>query len=215
MKKYFIALSSILLFGSICNAQINGITDKGEKVFLYENGTWKYENDSLNENSPNNVIPYENNEYSYTKSKNATFLVKSDKTKSGVWIDPKKWSFKKSKPTSASEYKFYSIKGDLYGMLIAEKISLPLESLVNIAISNAKEAATNVEIVKKEYRIVNGLKVAMMQMTGKIQGIVFIYFGYYYTGERGSFQMLTYTSQNLFEQNKNEMEELLNGFVEL
>ena len=55
----------------------------------------------------------------------------------------------------------------------------------------------------------------MMQMNGTIQGIKFTYFGYYYSNESGSIQFITYISQNLFEQSKEQMEKFLNGIVEL
>ena len=60
----------------------------------------------------------------------------------------------------------------------------------------------------------NGLEVIMMKIKGTIQGIKFIYYGYYFSNSEGTYQLLTYTSQNLFSQNENEMLKLLNGFTE-
>ena len=122
MKKYFIGIIAYS-FVIICNAQIKGITDQGENVLLFSNGTWKYENDSLNK-----LTTISNNNILYLKDKKASFLVKSNKTNVGVWINPKKWSFKKAKPTSPSEYTFTNKDEDLYAMLIAEKTQIPLES---------------------------------------------------------------------------------------
>ena len=78
-------------------------------------------------------------------------------------------------------------------MLIAEKTEIDVELLTNIAYENALEAAPDVKIVQKEYRTVNGLEVVMMKMSGTIQGVKFIYFGYYYSSAEGAFQFLTYT----------------------
>jgi len=89
-----------------------------------------------------------------------------------------------------------------------------LESLVDIAFQNAFKVAPDAKIIKKEYRNVYGLNVIMMQITGTIQGIKFIYYGYYYSNQIVSYQLLTYTSQNLFEENKIMMQNLLNGLVE-
>jgi hypothetical protein len=198
-----------LIIGNICNAQINAITETGENVLLYKNGIWKYADDSLNIKTK--ILK---NDKLFVKDHNSTFLVKSSKTNIGVWINPKKWRFSKSDPNSPSEYKFQLKDSDLYGMLIAEKTLIPLESLTEIAFQNAYDAAPDIKIVKKEYRNVNGLKVIMMQMKGTIKGIKFIYYGYYYSGKDGSFQFLTYTSQNLFSEYKASMEKLLNGLVE-
>ena len=74
--------------------------------------------------------------------------------------------------------------------------------------------APDIKIVEKEYRTVNGLEVIMMKMKGTIQGIKFIYFGYYFSNAQGAFQFLTYTSQNVFNEYKNDMLHLLNGLTE-
>jgi hypothetical protein len=98
-------------------------------------------------------------------------------------------------------------------MLITEKLKVPLETLISIAIENGKKAAPDLKVIKQEYRIVNGVKVMMMQMSGTIQGISFVYYGYYYSNESGSVQFLAYTSQDLLNNYSDDIEELLNGFV--
>ena len=208
MIKKIIFISSLII-GNICNAQINAITEKGEKVLLYKNGVWKYVNDSLNIKTQ--ILK---NDKLFVKDNNSTFLVKSSKTNIGIWINPINWTFSKSNQNSASEYKFRNKNHDIFGMLVAEKTQIPLESLVDIAFQNAFKVAPDAKIIKKEYRNVNGLNVIMMQLTGTIQGIKFIYYGYYYSNKIGSYQLLTYTSQNLFEENKIMMQNLLNGLVE-
>jgi hypothetical protein len=55
----------------------------------------------------------------------------------------------------------------------------------------------------------------MLQMTGTIQGIKFTYFGYYYSNANGTIQFLTYTSDNLFSSYQKDIEEFLNGLVEI
>ncbi len=69
--------------------------------------------------------------------------------------------------------------------------------------------------MKEEYRMVNGIKVLMLQMEGTTQGIKFTYLGYYYSNSNGSVQFVTYTSQSLFAKFKAQSEELLNGIVEV
>jgi hypothetical protein len=50
-------------------------------------------------------------------------------------------------------------------------------------------------------------------MEGTIQGIKFVYLGYYYSDKHGSIQFITYTSKNLLKDYRADMETLLNGFV--
>ena len=142
-------------------------------------------------------------------------LLKSKKLNVGVWLNPKIWSFEKSKDDSPAEYNL-SLKGaDLFGMIIAEKIEIPLETLKLLAVKNAMDAAPDMKIVKEEYRIVNGIKVLLLQMNGTMQGVKFTYYGYYFSNTNGSVQFVTYTSKKLFESYKSKMETLLNGIVEI
>jgi hypothetical protein len=207
MKKVINLL--LFLFLTInSQGQIKAVTETGEEVVLYNNGTWKYINDSI---LVRNEIKL--NEKEYSKSNSSTFLVKSKTLNLGVWINPSIWSFEKGEATESREYKFQKKDESLYGMLITEKLQVPIETLINLAIANGKKAAPDLEVISQEYRIVNGTKILMMQMTGTIQGISFVYLGYYFSNESGSVQFLTYTSQELLKDYSNDMEELLNGLV--
>jgi hypothetical protein len=208
MIKQLITLGT-LFFTLLSHAQINAVTENGDEVLLYKDNTWKYSNESLNE-----TVEILRNDKPFTKEKKSSFLVKSSKTNIGVWINPKDWGFSKSKTDSPSEFNFNHKQLDVYGMLIAEKTEVTVEALTDIAYENALEAAPDIKIVEKEYRTVNGLEVIMMKMKGTIQGIKFIYFGYYFSNAQGAFQFLTYTSQNVFNEYKNDMLHLLNGLTE-
>lgn len=206
MKKWI----GLLLFcgiGHAALAQISAITNKGDQVLLNADGTWKY------------VSKTEEAEYSipeskvvYTKPKASEFKVNSNVVEGlGVYLNPKEWTFKKSETGEAAEYNFDLKDKDAYGMLISERIEIPIENLMNIAIDNARSAAPDIKVVSREYRMVNGLKVLCMQMDGTIQGIAFSYFGYYYSSPKGTVQFLTYTSSSLLKDYRAKMEELLNG----
>jgi len=196
----------------IAQAQKNAVTETGEEIVIYDNGTWKYLNEELN-NEVKVEIP--TNPKAFNKSKRSSFQIKSKILNVGVWLNPKTWSFKKAESNPAAEYELKLKNGDLYGMLITEKIEIPIESLKNIALENGKSAAPDLHIVHEEYRMVNGIKVLMMQMDGTTQGIKFSYLGYYYSSHSGTVQFITYTSQNLLKEYRNISEDLLNGFNEI
>ena len=200
----------LLITVHLLNAQINAVTDTGDEVILYSDGTWKYLDD---DNTESKEIPV--NDKKFLKDIKSTFLVKSQKLNIGVWINPKIWSFTKGAVDDDFEFEFEKKDEDLYGMLISEKMEIPLETLKSIAIENAKSAAPDVKVVKEEYRNVNGVQVLMLQMTGTIQNVKFTYFGYYYSNSNGTIQLLTYTGENLFSNYQKDIEEFLNGFVKL
>lgn len=208
MKKILL-IGLLLLSGFSLKAQVKAVTETGEEVLLYKDGTWKYLNGDVKSETEIQL-----NSEKFKKNKDATFLVKSNKTKVGVWLNPKEWSFSKSNENEPSEYQFQKKGSDLYAMLIAEQIEIPLETLKTVAFSNAQDVAPDVKITKEEYRIVNDLKVLYLEMRGTIKGMKFIYNGYYYSDESGTIQLLTYTSQNLFDTYQDNIFDFLNGFVE-
>ncbi|MEZ4944788.1 MAG: hypothetical protein R2804_04600 [Cyclobacteriaceae bacterium] len=189
-------------------AQINALTENGDEVLLYEDGTWAYKNDDLITESEIST-----NEEIFVKDKKATFLVKSNKVNVGIWLNPKLWRFEKGE--GDNEYLFTLKNEDLYAMFITERIAIPLDILKTAALNNAKDAASDVRIVREEYRNVNESKVLMMQLSGTIQGIEFIYYGYYFSNENGTVQLISYTSKSLLNEYLDDMDNLLNGFVEL
>lgn len=208
MKKLILLLSLSPIIQ--VNAQQKGITEMGDEVILYENGTWEYQN---KETIKDSVIP--TNETKYVKDKKSTFLLKSKTFDVGFWINPKIWSFSKSKNNPEAEFELNLKDGDLYGMIITEQIQIPLENLKNIAFESAQSVAPDLKIVKEEYRNVNGKKVLLLEMNGTMQGIKFTYFGYYFSSQEGTVQYVTFTAQNLMKKYKSTSEKLLNGLVML
>ena len=207
MKKilFYIMLFSVSFSMS---SQIKAVTENGDEVVLYNDKTWKFINESIDEVKE---IPI--NDVLFKKDKKSTFLVKSNKISMGVLINPKKWSFKKNPINDEAEYQFQLKGGDLYGMMITEKIEIPVETIKNLALQNAREVAPDIKSVKEEYRTVNGKKILMMQMNGTMQGIKFTYYSYYYSNKNGVVQLVTYTSANLLDTYLEEIEKFLNGFV--
>ncbi|MEP6645574.1 MAG: hypothetical protein ABJC12_00675 [Saprospiraceae bacterium] len=209
MKKLvlFVALLALAL---PVFSQVSAVTETGDQVVLYDNGTWVYlHKDSIN------VADIHTSSQKYNKDEASSFLLKSTRINIGTYLDPKKWTFKKAAETEAAEYEINNTESGLYGMMITEKLNLPLESLANIALDNARDAAPDVKVVQKEYRYVNGLKVLMMRMTGTIQDIKFSYYGYYYSINGGATQFLVYSSEDIVDKNIALIEDLLNGLVEI
>jgi hypothetical protein len=209
MKNILLLILAILV-NIVALAQVKAVTETGEEVILYENGTWKYLDDDLN--SPSE-IPL--NENTFEKNEESTFLLKSTVLNVGFWLNPKDWTFSKPDDNPDAEYELKLKSGDLYGMIITEQIKIPLETLRAVALENGRSVAPDLYIAKEEYRMVNGLKVLFMQLNGTISGIEFAYYSYYYSNENGTVQFITYTFMDLLDDFMPESEKLLNGFVEL
>lgn len=193
-------------------SQKKAVTETGDEVILYDNGTWKYLDEEIR-SEERREIPV--NTRKFEKSEEANFLLKSKKIDFGFWLNPKKWSFEKGSNNGEAEYELQLRGEDLYAMIISEKIEIPIENLKEIALENAKKVSSDIKVVHEEYRNVNGLRVLFMKMNGTLQGIKFSYYGYYFSGPEGTLQFLTYTSQNLLVNYIDECEELINGLVAL
>ena len=206
MKKLFVTI--LLLLAATSYASQKAITDTGEEVILNGDGTWEYSDKAQ---KATNII--ETNKKIFERPRDSSFLLKSTKNNSAYWINTDKWVFKKAKDSNQAEYGF-KLKGeDLYGTAITEGIEVALESLADIALTNARTAAPDSKSVKQEFRIVNGKKVLYMTMNGTIQGMKFTYLGYYYSDASGSTQFVTYTGTKLVDKYKLEINDFLNGLV--
>jgi hypothetical protein len=205
MKKLFVIF--FLLLATASFASQNAITDTGEEVILYYDGTWKYTNET---NEAARRI--ETNNKTFEKPKASSFKLKSTKNNSIFWVNTDKWTFTKKVDNPAAEYEFQLKGGDLYGMVITEEAIIPAESLVKIALENAREFAPDLKIVKQEYRVVNGKKVIYMIMAGTAEGMKVTYSGYYYSDHSGTTQFLVYSTSNLVEKYNAELIDFLNGF---
>lgn len=210
MKKTLFFICSFAFINAL--AQINAVTENGDPVLLYEDGTWEYTKKSDFDST--SIETYVNPE-KFKKTDAASFLVKSNVFNIGVWINPKEWTFSKETDNEDAEYEFNIKNKDIYGMMISENIEIPIETLSGIAYDNAAAVAEEIEIIKKEKRNINGKDVLMLQMNAKIQGIKIVYCGYYFSNENGTVQLLTYTGQKIFENNQEKIFEFLNGFVEI
>lgn len=190
--------------------QTRAVTETGDEVILYNDGTYKYAN---LEEAP--MAEVKMNPKEFTRSDESTFLLKSKKVNMGFWLDPKKWSFSKPTDNPDAEYEVALRGEDLYGVIITEKIEVPLESLKTIVVENARSMAPDIHVVQEEYRNVNGQKVLFLQLDGTAQGMKISYYGYVYSNSSGTVQLITFTAQNLLEQYRQDGEKLINGLVVL
>lgn len=207
--KYWTMAAAALLSATVVAGQ-RAVTDAGEVVVLNEDGTWEYESGK----SAHDLTIIPENEKAISRSDAQSFLVKSQRNPSAIWLDPKKWAFEKAGESEAMEYKFRLKNADLYGLVITEQIETGLEQLAEIALKNARGVAPDAKVIMQEYRTVNGRKVLAMQLAGTMQGIKFVYYGYYYSDASGSTQLVTYTASNLLSKYKGEAEMFLSGLVQ-
>lgn len=211
MKKWAVVAMGLSLFfvggawgNSAWAKDIQATTNDGKAVTLMDDGTWIFTETGPG-GSPSSG--------QYEKPASATRLVRGKRGNFGIWLNSSKWRMQKKKNNADAMFEFQHINGDAYVMVIAERISMPLDVLKKVAINNVKSVGRNVRVVSEEKRIVNGNEVLMLKIQAVIQSIPFVYYNYYYAGKAGSIQGITYTGTNLFDEYKNDFDDLLNGLV--
>ncbi len=130
-----------------------------------------------------------------------------------ISYDTSKWTATSAGVGEDAEYEFEHVDGDVYALIIPERIELDYDTLKQIALENAQAVAPDAQITMEENRTVNGVDVLAMKISGTLYGIAFEYYGYYYGGAAGTIQFITYTSQNLTSAYEGDLTELLNGLT--
>ncbi len=211
-KKIVIVFISIFIIASVSTAygkSIKAKTQDGRTVILNANGTWKF----LKTGTP--VAPEAPKDNSVNAPQHATQKVSDTRGLVELWYIPDKWTAypKPERLSPDASFALIHKTKDAYALGIIERISMPLKTLKKIAVDNAKNVAPDAEVVLDEERQINGNTASIMGITGTIDGIPFRYHSYYWTGEKGSVQVITYTSQNLFAEYHADFNDLLSGIV--
>lgn len=125
-----------------------------------------------------------------------------------VSFDPAKW-----KETEGKEGRrqFEHVGGEAYAVIIAERPEIASDQLAKIALSNARQLAPDVRVVEEKRHRISGREVVSLRMDGTTDGVKLAFLGYYYGGPEGSIQVVTWTSQNLINELRPELEGFLNG----
>jgi hypothetical protein len=190
-----------LIITPIHSQDIKAKTEDGKEVILHPNGTWTY----LTTDEPQFPSPN-------IKPQSSKKLIKGKRGAYGIWIDESKWRISEVRFNPMAEFCFVHTAGEGYAMIIDDGIQMSLEQLKTIALENAKKAAPDVKITVEKKRFINNTEILYMQMGGTVQSIPFTYMGYYYTGEAGTIQIITYSAKDLIDEFESDFIDFLNGF---
>lgn len=194
-------------------AQELAVTELGDTVILFSNGTWVYYADYMNE-VDTAVADIKMNGKTFKKPATALKKATGSNQAYSIWYNEKIWKrVAVSELNAEADMAFKYQNGDAYSIIMFEELEIPMENLSNIALNNALEVAPNMRIVDREYRVVNGDTLIWMRMDGTSQGIELTYYSYYYSNKKCSIQFCTFTGQGLVDKYKKDLEDLLNGLV--
>ena len=100
-----------------------------------------------------------------------------------------------------------------HAVIIAERIAMPLGSIEDVALANAQAVDPHAKIVFRNRRRVGGMVLSFLKIEAELDTVPMIYCGYYYGGENGTVQLVTYTEKARFPEYEKVFMDFLNGFV--
>ena len=202
MKK-FISICLLFSISTLWSASAYGKdfpiktkTSDGTEVQLNKDGTWEF---GIKD--------------SYEKPKKSTKVLKSNKDFIQIWYNPAKWKITKEPLSPAAEFSLMHKTGEGYGIMIIESIKMSRKSLKANALKNAKKAAPDAYISLEKVTKINGVDVLIMNIRGTINKMNFVYHSAYWAGPEGVFQIITYTTNDLFVKYSEDFDNVLAGII--
>lgn len=222
MKKtpFFPLLFLFILIGSIqAFSQIKAVTENGDTIYVYNDGTWSYE---LRESSSQQGMMDFLNEAIDVETLNSTFTTPStskDKVKNAmdqfqIFFNSEEW--RRVPPATLNdeaEFAFEAKFSDVWSVVISEETPIEKETLFKIARKNMEDnTGAKPETISLTQFKVNGHDILRGVMRASFSGITFVFDTYYFSDERGSVQFTTWSSEAVWKKNEVKIQDLLKGF---
>ncbi|WP_026956770.1 hypothetical protein [Algoriphagus vanfongensis] len=221
MLKRQIVFATFLFISIIgfAQAQIKAVTERGDTIYVYNNGTWSYElSDQNSQNAPMAFLDLQLQIEPVT----TPFYTPNSSSKSisnqweffDIFYDEAIWKrVPAGELNEDAEFAFQARKTDIWSVVISEETPIAKETLLKIAKNTMEEnTGATVEVIKIESRIVNDKDLLRGVLKANYSGITFIFDSYYYSDDRGSVQFTTWSSENVWKKNETLILNLLNGF---
>ena len=193
---------------------VRGINESGRKILLYPNGTWKFapaEKDAKEEKNVHINAPTNGTVFHTPSAANEFLQGKVADYK--IFYNKNKWDILSENLNDMTEYSLLHRKKNAFVIVLPETASVPLNTLREIVLDNARRASPKMSILSEEMRTVNNAKILMLNLKADVENTSFIYVYYIYSGDNKSVQIIGFTTEELYSQYKQDMEDFLNGFM--
>jgi len=223
MKKatsVFLISIFLLINASSSNCQTIAVTETGDTIYVYDNGTWSYE---FQEEMPLiNELDYlsaelkiDTVEEKLIHPTDANKEVRNSKNQFIIKYNDRKW--KRVPPATLNEIAEFAFEGKTFAIwciVIAEETEIAPDLLFKIAKNTMEEnTGSNVDIINTELRTVNGSNVIRGTFKAYISSITFVFDSYYFSNDLGSVQFTVWSGDKIWERNEKEILDLLNGLI--
>lgn len=223
MKIQFFIFSMLLSLLGVneINAQIKAVTENGDTIFVYNDGTWSFtEKEASPMDAQLSFLDRELNidtiQETFKVAESATKEAKNKFDLFKIMYDEKKWD--RIPPgklnNEEAEMAFISKEKDIYSLVIAEEAEIGQENILKIALGMMeKRTGGTVELLNVQQRTVNGTGILSGQFKVDISGMILTFDSYYYSSPKGTVQFTTWAGSSVWEKNQKVVKEFLNGLI--
>lgn len=220
MIRSFICILGLFQLSGLCQAQITAITERGDTIYVFNDGTWSfYEDGGYQEETGleylDMELTFDSTDQVFTIPSDSKSNIKSALGFFDINYNDKKWKrVPAGKFNEDAEIAFESKEKDMYAIIISEEIEIGAENIVKIALNNMEETmSTPPEVKLLQKRVVNGQPLIRAVYAINVSGMDLTFDSYYYSDFRGTIQFTTWTGSNLHGKYEKDIVDLLNGIL--
>lgn len=125
--------------------------------------------------------------------------------------EPSIWRLEKETQDTDAEFGFSHVDGDVYAVVVYERISIPLDVLERLVIANLESIASDVRVLSRRILPLGDKVILSVKYECTIMTVPFVYQAYLSSSEEGTLQFFTYTSKYLFQEYEHDCHALLSG----
>jgi hypothetical protein len=149
----------------------------------------------------------------YVKPKTAKYYEKSKTKIYEVWTDYRKWQGSYNNKKGGPEFIFTHSSEDIQAVSSVDRMTRSNEDIVDTIMSGVKNEISKPKLILSDKRMVNGKVIQCLEIEGMTRGIPVTYFGYFWSGNAGTVELVCVTEQSVFKKNKDDIIELFSGLV--
>lgn len=221
MNKLLITIFLSLFIGTHSFGQLKAVTEKGDTIFVYDDGTWSFEEEErvsgLDEEFSflNEVLQIDSVDTKFSFGEDANKEIESQFKFFKIKYDSELW--KRVPPASfnpEAEFAFKAKGKDIFCVIISEEIEIGQENIVKIARKMMRDnTGSAVTPLKTEARNVNGVDLIRAVNAIDLNGMNLVFDSYYFSDPSGTVQFSVWTAKNLYGKYESDIVDLLNGLV--
>ena len=107
---------------------------------------------------------------------------------------------------------FFNESDSFFVALFDEASQIPIDSMPDIAMMNAREVGTDVIEIMRGERNINGNRFTFLEYSANIEDFDVTYLGLYYSDASGTLQIVGWSTSNIFGETRGKIERFASGF---